>query len=68
MMEKNLQDEIRILHDEVKKRVIMMLRGPGAPVGSLFDEHGRERLHSGKGTVLTREAPAGDALRVDGAA
>ena len=27
MMEKNLQDEIRILHDEVKKRVIMMLKG-----------------------------------------
>ena len=27
MMEKNLQDEIRILHDEVKKRVIVMLQG-----------------------------------------
>ena len=27
MMEKNLQDEIRILHDEVKKRVIGMLKG-----------------------------------------
>src|SRR5918995_135900 len=27
MMEKNLQDEIRILHDEVKKRVIGMLQG-----------------------------------------
>ena len=27
MMEKNLQDEIRILHDEVKKRVLMMLKG-----------------------------------------
>ena len=27
MMEKNLQDEIRILHDEVKKRVVGMLQG-----------------------------------------
>ena len=27
MMEKNLQDEIRILHDEVKKRVVTMLQG-----------------------------------------
>ncbi len=27
MMEKNLQDEIRILHDETKKRVVNMLQG-----------------------------------------
>src|SRR5438477_7942810 len=50
MMEKNLQDEIRILHDEVKKRVIMMLKGQELR-SDLFDEFGRERLHK-KGTVL----------------
>src|SRR5438128_7924458 len=53
MMEKNLQDEIRILHDEVKKRVIMMLKGQELR-SDLFDEYGRERLHK-KGTVLTQE-------------
>ena len=41
MMEKNLQDEIRILHDEVKKRVIGMLQGQEARA-DLYDEHGRE--------------------------
>ncbi len=51
MMEKNLQDEIRILHDEVKKRVIMMLKNQELR-SDLFDEYGRERLHK-KGTVLT---------------
>jgi DNA-directed RNA polymerase subunit beta len=50
MMEKNLQDEIRILHDEVKKRVIMMLKGQELR-SDLFDEYGRERLHK-KGTLL----------------
>jgi DNA-directed RNA polymerase subunit beta len=53
MMEKNLQDEIRILHDEVKKRVIMMLKGQELR-SDLFDDYGRERLHR-KGTVLTQE-------------
>jgi len=53
MMEKNLQDEIRILHDEVKKRVIMMLKNQELR-SDLFDEYGRERLHK-KGTVLTDE-------------
>src|SRR4030088_352138 len=53
MMEKNLQDEIRILHDEVKKRVIMMLRGQQLR-SDLFDEYGRERLFK-KGTELTPE-------------
>src|SRR6202023_3593604 len=53
MMEKNLQDEVRILHDEVKKRVIMMLKGQELR-SDLFDEYGRERLHK-KGTVLTDE-------------
>jgi len=53
MMEKNLQDEVRILHDEVKKRVIMMIKGTELRA-DLFDEYGRERLHK-KGTVLTQE-------------
>src|SRR2546421_5740471 len=53
MMEKNLQDEIRILHDEVKKRVVMMLKGQELR-SDLFDEYGRERLHK-KGTVLSDE-------------
>src|SRR5207249_3644943 len=53
MMEKNLQDEIRILHDEVKKRVIMMLKGQQLR-SDLFDEYGRERLLK-KGTDLTQE-------------
>ena len=49
MMEKNLQDEIRILHDEVKKRIIQML--PGQTLGAdLHDESGRE-------TILTQGAP-----------
>jgi DNA-directed RNA polymerase subunit beta len=53
MMEKNLQDEIRILHDEVKKRVIGMLQGQQARA-DLYDEHGRERVLR-KGTDLTLE-------------
>ena len=51
MMEKNLQDEIRILHDEVKKRVARMLQGQTLRT-DLFDEFGRERLMK-KGTELT---------------
>jgi DNA-directed RNA polymerase subunit beta len=53
MMEKNLQDEIRILHDEVKKRVVMMLKGQQLR-SDLFDEYGRERLLK-KGTDLTED-------------
>jgi DNA-directed RNA polymerase subunit beta len=53
MMEKNLQDEIRILHDEVKKRVVMMIQGQELR-SDLFDEYGRERLMK-KGTVLTQD-------------
>jgi DNA-directed RNA polymerase subunit beta len=53
MMEKNLQDEIRILHDEVKKRVMMMLNAQELR-SDLFDEYGRERLLK-KGTVLTQD-------------
>jgi DNA-directed RNA polymerase subunit beta len=53
MMEKNLQDEIRILHDEVKKRVVGMLQGQESRA-DLYDEHGRDRLLR-KGTQLTPE-------------
>ncbi len=53
MMEKNLQDEIRILHDEVKKRVMGLLDGQTLRT-DLFDQHGQQRLVK-KGTVLTRE-------------
>ncbi len=51
MMEKNLQDEIRILHDEVKKRIVGMLQGQTLR-SDLFDEFGRERVLR-KGTALT---------------
>ena len=54
MMEKNLQDEIRILHEEVKKRVATMVDGH-ALGADLFDERGRETLLA-KGTVLATEA------------
>ncbi|MCC6742481.1 MAG: DNA-directed RNA polymerase subunit beta, partial [Acidobacteria bacterium] len=53
MMEKNLQDQIRVLHEEVKKRVVMMLKGQELR-SDLFDEYGRERLFR-KGTPLTEE-------------
>jgi DNA-directed RNA polymerase subunit beta len=53
MMEKNLQDEIRILHEEIKKRVIMMLKGQQLR-SDLFDEYGRERLLK-KGAELTQD-------------
>src|SRR6202158_2524919 len=44
MMEKNLQDQIRVLHEEVKKRVVMMLKGQELR-SDLFDAYGRERMH-----------------------
>ena len=53
LMEKNLQDEVRILHDETKKRVMQMLAGTELR-SDLFDEYGRERLLK-KGTQLTSE-------------
>jgi DNA-directed RNA polymerase subunit beta len=53
-MEKNQQDEIRILHEETKKRVVQMLLGR-ALRADLFDEFGRERLLR-KGQPLTPEA------------
>jgi len=53
MMEKNLQDEIRILHDEVKKRVVTMLQGTEVRA-DLYDEDGRERIVR-KGTALSAD-------------
>src|SRR6187399_1788542 len=53
MMEKNLQDEIRILHDEVKKRVMQMLNNQTLRADA-FDEYGRERVLR-KGAVLTAD-------------
>ena len=53
MMEKNLEDEIRILHDEVKKRVAGMLVGQKLAT-DLFDEYGRESMLAA-GTELTAE-------------
>jgi DNA-directed RNA polymerase subunit beta len=53
LMEKNLQDEIRILHEEVKKRVVQDLAGRTLR-NDLFDEQGRERLLR-KGTVLAED-------------
>src|SRR5213075_3018504 len=57
MMEKNLQDEIRILHDEVKKRVMQMLNNQTLRADA-FDEYGRERLLT-KSTVLTQDVMQG---------
>ncbi len=57
MMEKNLEDEIRILHEEVKKRVSAKLGGHEL-ASDLFDDHGQEVLVAG-GTVLTPEIVLG---------
>ena len=57
MLETNLQDEIRILHEEVKKRLLTMLDGQ-ALGADLFDGDGAERLLE-KGTVLTGEVIRG---------
>ncbi len=56
-MEKNQQDEIRILHEETKKRVAQMVLGRTLRA-DLFDEFGRERLLR-KGQPLTVEAMQG---------
>ena len=53
MMEKNLEDEIRILHDEVKKRLLQMLPGERLKK-DLHNEHGDVKLLD-QGTVLTVE-------------
>ena len=52
LMEKNLQDEIRILHEETKKRLVQLLNGRTLRT-DLFDADGRERVLR-KGTALTR--------------
>jgi DNA-directed RNA polymerase subunit beta len=56
LMEKNLQDEIRILHEETKKRLVQLLNGRTLRT-DLFDADGRERIVR-KGTALTDEAMA----------
>ena len=56
-MERNLQDEIRILHDEVKKRLGSMLEGRTLSK-DLFDELGKEVVLA-KGTLLTSELIVG---------
>ena len=53
MMERNQADEIRILHDEVKKRVMRMLNNQALRADA-FDEYGRERILK-KGEVLTQD-------------
>ena len=60
LMEKNLQDEVRILHDETKKRVMQMLHGQQLRA-DLFDEFGRERLLK-KGTRSDARGDAGRAV------
>ena len=57
LMETNLQDEIRILHEETKKRLTQLLQGRTLR-SDLFDNDGRERVMR-KGSVLTEEAMAG---------
>ncbi|MBM62778.1 MAG: DNA-directed RNA polymerase subunit beta [Acidobacteria bacterium] len=57
LMEKNLQDETRILHEEVKKRAAVLL--DGCSLGSdLFDDNGKEKLLV-KGTKLTEDVICG---------
>jgi DNA-directed RNA polymerase subunit beta len=56
-MEKNLHDEIRIEHDEAKKRIMQVLAGKALRT-DLYDDQGRERLLK-KGTALTGEVMQG---------
>ena len=53
MMERNQADEIRILYDEVKKRVMRILNNQTLRADA-FDEYGRERILE-KGEVLTQD-------------
>ena len=53
MMERNLEDEVRILHDEVKKRVVEMLVGQTLS-SDLFDQYGRDVVLP-SGTTLTTD-------------
>jgi len=57
MMEKNLQDEVRILHEEIKKQAVVMLQGQTLR-SDLYDEDGREKLLK-RGTALTRDVLEG---------
>ena len=57
MMEKNLQDEIRILHDEVKKRVMQMLQQPDAA---------RRRVRRVRPRAAAQEGHRADAGRAAG--
>jgi DNA-directed RNA polymerase subunit beta len=56
LMEKNLQDEIRILHEETKKRLVLLLNGRTLR-SDLFDADGRDRLLR-KGSPLSAEGMA----------
>ena len=56
LMEKNLQDEIRILHEETKKRLVQLLNGRTLR-SDLFDADGRDRVLR-KGAVLTPDTMA----------
>lgn len=56
LMEKNLQDEIRILHEETKKRLVQLLNGRTLR-SDLFEVDGRDRVLR-KGTVLSPETMA----------
>jgi DNA-directed RNA polymerase subunit beta len=56
LMEKNLQDEIRILHEETKKRLVQLLNGRTLRT-DLFDQDGRERVLR-KGAALTPDLMA----------
>jgi DNA-directed RNA polymerase subunit beta len=56
LMETNLQDEIRILHEETKKRLVQLLQGRTLRT-DLFGEDGRERVLR-KGEQLTPELMA----------
>ena len=57
LMEKNLQDEIRILHEETKKRLVQLLQRPHAAHATCSTPDGRDRVLR-KGAALTAEAMA----------
>ena len=63
LMEKNLQDEIRILHEETKKRLVAAAAGPhapdrpvrrGRPRARAAQGHGARRRGDGRRAVLAR--------------
>jgi DNA-directed RNA polymerase subunit beta len=56
MLEKNLEDEIRILHDEVKKRLAPMVNGQSL-AADLHNDVGSERLLE-QGAVLSEDTIA----------